>query len=118
MAACLGDRDRGARHSEDMTATLIAPKDVETRLAVSRSPRAELAEREHNGLAVTLFWVRDTSILIVAVAVADSRTGRSFELVLEADDSPLDVFHHPFAYAAARGLEYLDAAPEPEFVDV
>jgi hypothetical protein len=59
-----------------MTATLIAPKDVETRLAVSRSPRAELAEREHNGLAVTLFWVRDTS------------------------------------------LEYLDAAPEPEFVDV
>jgi hypothetical protein len=38
--------------------------------------------------------------------------------VLKADDSPLDVFHHPFAYAAARGLEYLDAAPEPEFVDV
>src|SRR5829696_4500799 len=116
MAACLGDRDPGARHSEDMTATLISPDDVETRLAASRSPRAELAEREHNGLAVTLFWVRDTSILIVAVA--DSRTGWSFELVLEADDSPLDVFHHPFAYAAARGLEYLDAAPEPEFVDV
>ena len=38
--------------------------------------------------------------------------------MLEADDSPLDVFHHPYAYAAAGGLEYLDAAPEPELVEV
>ena len=99
-----------------MTATLIAPNDMETRLAVTNSPRAELAEREHNGLAVTLYWVRQTSILIVTVV--DSRTGQSFELVLEEGDPPLDVFHHPYAYAAARGLDHLTAPSEPEPVDV
>lgn len=64
--------------------------------------RAELAVRDQNGVAVTLFWLRGTDVAVVSVL--DRRNGEGFELVLEADDRPLDVFHHPYAYAAARGL--------------
>ena len=57
----------------------------------------ELAHRTSNGLDVTLLWSRATGRLLVAVA--DARTDESFTL-----DAPrhraLDVYHHPFAYAA------------------
>jgi hypothetical protein len=65
--------------------------------------RTELAIREQNGVAVTLFWLRGTGVLVVAVV--DDWNGESFELVLEPDDRPLDVFHHPYAYATARGID-------------
>ena len=64
--------------------------------------RAELAVRDQNGVAVTLFWLRGTDVTVVSVL--DKRNGEGFELVLEAADRALDVFHHPYAYAAARGL--------------
>jgi hypothetical protein len=35
----------------------------------------------------------------LTVSVADSRTGDSFELPARAENA-LDVFYHPFAYAA------------------
>jgi hypothetical protein len=67
------------------------------------SPRTELAVRESDGVAVTLYWTPGTNIL--AVALVDTGTGTAFELVLTENEPPLDVFYHPYAYAAARGLD-------------
>ena len=67
--------------------------------------REELSTRESNGVSVTLYWTRGTDAL--AVTVADATTGDYFELVVADNERPLDVFHHPFAYARARGLELI-----------
>lgn len=66
--------------------------------------RMELAARESNGVSVRLLWTRETDT--ATVTVADAANGDYFELVLDQDESPLDVFHHPYAHAAARGLEF------------
>ena len=63
----------------------------------------ELAYREADGVAVALLWHTGSDAL--SVMVVDSRTDAAFELVLDRDDRPMDVFHHPYAYAAQRGLE-------------
>jgi hypothetical protein len=73
--------------------------------------RTELATRESNGITVRLFWSRSTNL--VTVAVADTANDDYFELVLDEHERALDVFHHPFAHAAARGLEFR-TRPEPE----
>ncbi len=65
-------------------------------------PRTELAVRESDGVTVTLYWTPGTDI--IAIEVVDSGSGTGFELVL-AGEPPLDVFYHPYAYAAARGLD-------------
>jgi hypothetical protein len=57
----------------------------------------ELAYRENNGLAVTLWWHSGSNQL--SVSVHDGRTGDWFALNADADNA-LDVFEHPFAYAA------------------
>jgi hypothetical protein len=72
----------------------------------------ELAHRTSDGLEVSLLWRRRDNR--VTVSVLDSRTGDTFELAA-GDDSPLDVFYHPYAYAAHRGVEYsLPRAGDPE----
>ncbi len=80
-------------------------------LAEVGQSRAELAVREQSGVAVTLYWVRGTDVLLVSVV--DRRNGEAFELVLQPDERALDVFHHPYAYAAARGLDF--GQPRPEY---
>jgi hypothetical protein len=67
--------------------------------------RTELAARESNGVSVRLFWSRSTDLL--TVTVSDATNGDYFELVLEQDERAMDVFHHPYAHAAARGVEFL-----------
>ena len=67
------------------------------------SPRTELAVRESDGVTVTLYWTPGTNI--IAIEVVDSGSGTAFELVLAEHEPPLDVFYHPYAYAAARGLD-------------
>jgi hypothetical protein len=74
--------------------------------------RTELASRETNGITVRLFWIRSTSL--VTVAVDDAANDDHFELILGEDDKVLDVFHHPFAHAAARGVEFRMGRTEPE----
>jgi hypothetical protein len=81
-------------------------------LAMETAPRIELADRENDGISVTLFWDPETNLL--AVVVVDSRRDESFELVIEPDDRPLDVFYHPYAAAAARGLDLAGGATETE----
>jgi len=64
-----------------------------------RSSRRELASRSNNGIEVRLFWSPDDDALAVTV---DEASGESFELVVEPAEA-LDVFEHPYAYAAFRG---------------
>ena len=64
----------------------------------------ELAYRATDGLEVTLLWHESASS--VSVAVSDSRSGEAFELVLGNNDNVLDVFHHPYAHAAYRGVDF------------
>lgn len=63
----------------------------------------ELANRAGDGVEVSLLWDRTASRL--TVTVADSRTGDRFELPAHPENA-LDVFHHPYAYAAFNGVEY------------
>jgi len=54
---------------------------------------------------VVLFWQRGTDELIVGVS--DRRSGDYFELQA-AHHEALDVFNHPYAHAAFRGLPYAE----------
>jgi hypothetical protein len=59
----------------------------------------ELAQRESDGISVTLLWHSITQRL--TVAVRDDRTGEAFDLDAEARNA-MDVYNHPFAYAGTR----------------
>jgi hypothetical protein len=71
------------------------------------NPYRELAYRANGGVEVVLFWQPNTDDLIVAVS--DERNGAYFELGA-APDQALDVFNHPYAHAAFRGLRYADTS--------
>jgi hypothetical protein len=76
--------------------------------------RTELMSRESSGVTVSLLWSRATNL--VTVAVADAASDDYFELVLNEDEPALEVFNHPFAHAAARGLEFRTRRPEPDLL--
>jgi len=76
--------------------------------------RTELASRESNGITVKLLWSRSTNL--VTVTVSDAANDDYFELVLDEHDRALDVFHHPFAHAAARGVDFETRHPNLEVV--
>jgi hypothetical protein len=76
--------------------------------------RTELMSRESNGITVRLLWSRATNL--VTVAVADAASADYFELVLDEDEPALEVFNHPFAHAAVRGLEFGTRRPEPDLL--
>jgi hypothetical protein len=78
--------------------------------AIDDISRTELASRETNGITVRLLWSRSTNLL--TVTVDDVSNDEHFELVLDEHDRALDVFHHPFAHAAARGIEFRSGRPE------
>ena len=68
------------------------------------APRVVLESRESAGIRVTLVWEADTDT--AAVLVENDAADDRFELVVESDVNPLDVYEHPFAFAAWRGVEY------------
>lgn len=72
----------------------------------TRHPDRELSHRANDGLEVVLFWHELTNEL--TVSVSDERTGAYFELAADRDNA-LDVFEHPYAYAASSGLRYEEA---------
>jgi hypothetical protein len=57
----------------------------------------ELDHRSADGIEVSLLWSPSSNRLLVSVE--DSRSGESFEVQAPAEKA-LDVFRHPFAYAA------------------
>lgn len=70
----------------------------------------ELDSRTSDGIRVRLLW--HSSEDRVSIAVSDTKTGEAFELAVREGQSPLDVFHHPFAYAAYGGTEtYREPVP-------
>jgi hypothetical protein len=73
--------------------------------ASASGERVELAERHSDGISVALHWIRGTDA--VAVTVEDARTGQFFEVVVAENERALDVFHHPYASAHARGMDVL-----------
>jgi hypothetical protein len=74
---------------------------VRHRLSFDHTPK-ELASRRSGTLEVTLLWSKRTHR--AAVTLEDDATGELIELALAPTDDPLDVFDHPYVYAAARGL--------------
>jgi hypothetical protein len=61
----------------------------------------ELDSRVRDGIEVRLLWrEHDERVL---VAVHDGRTGEAFSVEVADGVRPLDVFRHPFAYAAMPG---------------
>ena len=62
----------------------------------THTPR-ELDRRTGDGIEVRLLWCQTDGH--VTVAVTDTKTGEAFELSVREGDA-LDVFHHPYAYAA------------------
>lgn len=59
----------------------------------------ELDHRSSDRIEVRLLWrARDNRVI---VAVADGKTGERFSVDVRDGQNALDVFHHPFAHAAA-----------------
>lgn len=86
---------------------------------VPPSPPVVLADRSSHGIEVTLLWAEDTNT--VAVHVRDDLTSEEFELSIEPGVNALDVFNHPYAYAAWRGVDLQSTAlgdVELEFVEL
>jgi hypothetical protein len=75
-------------------------KESDVLQSATRSSRRELACRSNNGIEVRLLWSPDDDALAVTV---DDAAGESFELVVEPAEA-LDVFKHPYAHAAFRGV--------------
>lgn len=71
----------------------------------------ELAYREDGGIEVALIW--DEARNALTVCVWDAQSGHFFELPAEPERA-LDVFRHPYSYAATTGVQgdraYLEAA--------
>jgi hypothetical protein len=60
----------------------------------------ELDSRISDGIHVRLLWHPEDSR--VSVTVEDTKTGEAFALPVHNGERALDVFHHPYAYAASR----------------
>jgi hypothetical protein len=58
----------------------------------------ELNHRRNDGIDVTMFW--DSATDQVTVAVNDVKRGDAFEIFVLPGERAMDVFTHPFAYAA------------------
>jgi len=72
-----------------------------------KTTRKELASRANDGIEVVLLWNSCSSEL--TVEVRDAGSGDEFTLTVDPSHA-LDAFHHPFAYAARRGVPYAAAA--------
>jgi hypothetical protein len=49
--------------------------------------------------------------VVMSVAVTDITTAEAFQIEVRAGERALDVFHHPYAYAAWHGVR-LPTAPD------
>jgi hypothetical protein len=63
----------------------------------------ELDHRTNDRIDVWLLWSEDDRK--VYVAVADDRTGDRFSIEVREGENALEVFHHPYAYAAYYGID-------------
>ena len=73
------------------------------RARAARGGWKELASRQNNGLQVSLQWSETENL--VKVMVIDARLDDEFEFNVAGTEA-LAAFHHPFAFAASRGLSF------------
>jgi hypothetical protein len=71
--------------------------------------RRELAHRSTDGVDIRLFWSKPDNRL--TVEVTDAKRGERFQLDAPAEGA-LDVFYHPYAYAAIHGTAIPDDRPK------
>jgi hypothetical protein len=62
----------------------------------------ELDSRITDGIHVRLMWSQADDRVVVAVD--DAKTGDSFVVAVQSDERAMDVFHHPYAYAAVHRI--------------
>lgn len=91
------------------TGATAEPKGAAMSGTTAHTAVRELAHRSTDGLEVTLRWHSETNV--VSVAVSDAKSGEEFDLVVGDGENALDVFHHPYAYAATRRVVHEDALP-------
>lgn len=65
----------------------------------------ELDFRANDGVEVALLWREGDERLIVEVV--DTKVADAFRLEVAASEA-FDAFHHPYAYAAFRGVRYVE----------
>jgi hypothetical protein len=63
----------------------------------------ELHSRPSDGIHVRLLWSEYDGR--VAVTVADDKTGEAFAIHVRDGDRAMEVFSHPYAYAAWRKID-------------
>jgi histidine kinase len=91
---------RRERHMTNQHVTHLSP--AESRASGPATMR-ELHSRDNHGIQVELLWCeRDSRVL---VAVTDTKTGAEFSVPVRDGERALDVFHHPYAYAASYGVD-------------
>jgi hypothetical protein len=69
----------------------------------------ELQSRVGDGLQVDLLWCERSDR--AWVAVTDTKSGEAFSVPVRDGERALDVFHHPFAYAATHGMDTATSRP-------
>ena len=79
------------------------PKLPRTMTAELLTTVRELDPRVSDGIEVRLRWCGHDQR--ASVAVSDAKTGQAFSVIVRERERALDVFHHPFAYAAWHGLD-------------
>ena len=63
----------------------------------------ELDIRRTDGIEVRMLWHGAENR--VTVTAFDTRSGEAVEVAVRDHERALDVFHHPYAYAAFHGVE-------------
>jgi hypothetical protein len=71
----------------------------------------ELDSRTNDGIHVRLLWNQSDDQVVVAID--DAKTGDSFVVSVQHDERALDVFHHPYAYAAWHEIPTRPPVPAP-----
>jgi len=100
-------------NTHKMAQPLPAPPPVPVE---SLASMRELDCRFVNGLQVQLWW--DSEADGARVSVRDARSGTQFLIEVRNGERPLDVFHHPFAYAPDEQLAALLASPRDKGLGV
>jgi hypothetical protein len=69
---------------------------------------SELSSRSANGIDVALLWQQSDNTAVVVAA--NQRSGENLVLDVREDDNALDIFNHPYAYAAHRRIDPVRSA--------
>jgi hypothetical protein len=71
--------------------------------AMTHRDSIELDFRTADRIDVRLLW--DPATDRATVTAHDTRSGEVLEVAVRRDENAMDVFHHPYAYAAFHGVE-------------